>query len=297
MRANLPPDTVFLRVKPPNTTEQPVAGPSKPLSESTQPGNTAKENIPPGGSGKLTIKIPARPDEEEERVFCPSDLRQRVIDLMETHFCAHPLIPGYAPPNPAGIRRWAVKQMYDHCVDNDLPELWAYLWENWYRNGRWELWARAPHPQIPKLKTTMMVESHWRRIKKDFLHHFNMPRVDLLVWILIKKLGPTYDRKLDHFLQDTGRFRELPSWRKDFKADWRKKEKTPITTDPDRLDKYRTQPAKWVCTCPDLPKSRFLICKHLVQGVKPVSPVFFLEVQRNRTAPFWSHPSLIPLGC
>jgi hypothetical protein len=29
--------------------------------------------------------------------------------------------------------------------------------------------------------------------------------------------------------------------------------------------------------------------------VHPVSPQFFLEAQRNRTAPFWRHPSLTPL--
>jgi hypothetical protein len=50
-----------------------------------------------------------------------------------------------------------------------------------------------------------------------------------------------------------------------------------------------------ICTCPSLPISRFLLCKHVVQGVTPVPPVFFLEVKRQRTAPFWVHPSLHPL--
>jgi hypothetical protein len=50
-----------------------------------------------------------------------------------------------------------------------------------------------------------------------------------------------------------------------------------------------------ICTCPSLPISRFLLCKHVVQGVAPVPPVFFLEVKRQRTAPFWVHPSLHPL--
>ncbi|KAG1800560.1 hypothetical protein EV424DRAFT_1437983 [Suillus variegatus] len=35
--------------------------------------------------------------------------------------------------------------------------------------------------------------------------------------------------------------------------------------------------------------------KHLVQSVHPVAPTFFLEVQRNRTIPFWIHPLLVPL--
>jgi len=79
--------------------------------------------------------------------------------MMERHFCAHPLIPGYSAPTPEGIKSWAVKQMYGFCVHNDLPNLWAYLWENWYRHGRWELWARSGEPrEIPHLKTTMFVE-------------------------------------------------------------------------------------------------------------------------------------------
>ena len=42
---------------------------------------------------------------------------------------------------------------------NDLHEVWVYLWENWYRRGRWELWVRADYEEIPVLKTTMIMES------------------------------------------------------------------------------------------------------------------------------------------
>ncbi|KAJ7475022.1 hypothetical protein FB451DRAFT_1034721, partial [Mycena latifolia] len=151
-----------------------------------------------------------------------------IIDLMERHLNAHPLIPGYCHPSPAGIREWAVKQMYDFCFENDLPEVWAYLWENWYRRGRWELWARAEHPEIPRLKTTMIVESHWRRIKHNFLHHFHKPRLDLLVWILVTKLAPNYYCRLDLIFNPIGRFRELSSWHKAFKAQWKICQNTPI---------------------------------------------------------------------
>ncbi|KAJ7210775.1 hypothetical protein GGX14DRAFT_363219, partial [Mycena pura] len=129
------------------------------------------------------------------RGFCPLTLREGVVDRMEHHLNTHPLIPGYSHPSPTGIKEWAVRDSYTYCYENDLPELWAYLWENWYRPGRWELWARSTHDEIPRLKTTMMVESHWRRIKRDFLHHFHKPRLDLLVWILITKLAPKYYRR------------------------------------------------------------------------------------------------------
>lgn len=140
---------------------------------------------------------------------------------------------------------------------------------------------------------TYRSNSSWRRIKVDYLYHFSKPRIDLLAWILVTKLAPSYSKKLDHLLHDTGRFRELSSWRKSFKSEWQRALETPITMPMNA--KYRPNVGKWVCTCPHFVKSRFLVCKHLVQDVHIVSPVFFLEVQRNQTLPFWSHPSLVPL--
>ncbi|TRM60898.1 hypothetical protein BD626DRAFT_353191, partial [Schizophyllum amplum] len=128
--------------------------------------------------------------------FCPKEHRESALQLVDRHYHAHPVIPGPCHPSPEGIRQWAVTQAYTFCRENDLPNLWAYLWENWYRPARWMLWARSACPSIPVLKTTMIMESHWRRIKHDFLHHFRLPRCDLLVWILTTKLAPCYRRML-----------------------------------------------------------------------------------------------------
>lgn len=102
-------------------------------------------------------------DEDEgvpgRRTFCPALYRDPIVNMMERHYCAHPSIPGYGPPDTVGIKRWAVEQMYNFCTKYKLPEVWAYLWENWYRCGRWELWARCGHKLIPVLKTTMILES------------------------------------------------------------------------------------------------------------------------------------------
>ncbi|KAJ3751557.1 hypothetical protein DFH05DRAFT_1570663 [Lentinula detonsa] len=175
--------------------------------------------------------------------FCSPEFRQPIIDLMEQHYCAHPLIPGYAHPSLGGIKEWAVKKIYSFCVKNDLREVWAYIWENWYRAGRWELWARSVDNGIAILKTTMMVEAHWRRIKHDFLHHFHSPRIDLLAWILITKLAPPYYHHLSQMMTDSGCYRNLASWRKGFKAEWKKLEKRPITYP--LSDKYRPDPSRW----------------------------------------------------
>jgi hypothetical protein len=94
-----------------------------------------------------------------QRTFCPALYRDTIINMMERHYCAHPSIPGYSPPDAKLIKKWAVQRMYDFCSKHNLPEVWVYLWENWYRKGRWELWARCAHKVIPVLKTTMILES------------------------------------------------------------------------------------------------------------------------------------------
>ena len=50
----------------------------------------------------------------------PSDLRDVVVNLIERHFCAYPLIPGYLAPDPVSIRRWAVKQIYEFYQEHGV---------------------------------------------------------------------------------------------------------------------------------------------------------------------------------
>ena len=59
---------------------------------------------------------------------------------------------------------------------------------------------------------------------------------------------------------------------------------------------YRPDVKRWVCTCPAMVLNWFLLCKYLVQAVQPVSPLFFLKVRHQWTAPIWSHPLLKPPG-
>ena len=93
------------------------------------------------------------------RTFCPALYRDTIINMMERHYCAHPWIPGYSPPDAKSVKKWAVQHMYGFCSEHKLPEVWVYLGENWYREGRWELLARCAHKVVPVLKTTMILES------------------------------------------------------------------------------------------------------------------------------------------
>ena len=93
--------------------------------------------------------------------------------MFSRHFHRHPLIPDEngVCQNSESIRRKCVSEMYDLCRENDWVRVWNYMYLNWYRPGQWELWARSANDsEIPVLKTTMIIESHWRRIKRDYLH-------------------------------------------------------------------------------------------------------------------------------
>lgn len=102
---------------------------------------------------------PSRPQYEKEVIFCPVDLCEGILDLMHHHCNMHPTIPGPHAMTVKAVGEWCAREMYTFCKKNGLRSCWAYLWGNWYRPGRWELWARAECPSIPRLRTTMICES------------------------------------------------------------------------------------------------------------------------------------------
>jgi hypothetical protein len=116
--------------------------------------------------------------------------------------------------------------------------------------------------------------------------------VDVLIWILVKKLAPTHSSKLDG-LRESGRHRKLPEWRKEMKKEFRHCTTAPLTNPEEAT--WATDPLRWTCTCPAMVSSRFFVCKHLVQACEPIPARFFMIVSaHNQTMPFWSHPLLVP---
>ncbi|KIJ31166.1 hypothetical protein M422DRAFT_36329 [Sphaerobolus stellatus SS14] len=77
------------------------------------------------------------------------------------------------------------------------------LWNRWYTPNQWKLWARSANPAIPRIKTTMIVESLWQHI---VLQH------------LLPRLRQTLADILNQ--RRSGRAKPLASWQVDFKADW-----------------------------------------------------------------------------
>ncbi|POG62146.1 hypothetical protein GLOIN_2v643868 [Rhizophagus irregularis DAOM 181602=DAOM 197198] len=59
--------------------------------------------------------------------------------------------------NADEIWKECVKEMIEFCKENELLQLWVYLWREWYSKEKWNLWARAANKNISHIKTTMIV--------------------------------------------------------------------------------------------------------------------------------------------
>jgi hypothetical protein len=227
---------------------------------------------------------------EEQGRLEISDTKERdvVLDIFARHFNAHPLIPDRNGTyrTPVQIHRECTAEIYAWCRARNYFRLWAYLWINWYKPGQWELWARSVNAsEIPVLKTTMIVESHWRKIKHDYLHRFNRPRIDLVVWILTNAVIPAEIDRMRAISSGNDRIASA-SWRKAFKKEWKTLINRPV--EPQNVQRYHTDPRKWTCSCDAFVLSRFLICKHILHCYVDISdPIsFFSRVLRHRSSPF-----------
>lgn len=146
-------------------------------------------------------------------------MRTTVLNLVEQHMHLHPLIPNITGKFLTEHEIWtnSVKEMYEFCASNNLKHLWVYMWNNWYRIEMWKLWTRSViADKICIFHTTMLVESHWKVVKRDFLPKFFKPRLDLVVYIIIIRLIPHHKQQYNKYFNG----REISSWRKDFKKEW-----------------------------------------------------------------------------
>ena len=142
------------------------------------------------------------PAELRGKIECQDELSKNIIlQTFKRHFNAHPLIPdsNNVALDSESLHKKCATEMYELCRRFNWFRLWAYLYVNWYKTDQWVLWARSANPnEIPVLKTTMIVESHWRRIKRDYLWRYNRPRIDLVTWVLLSSVLPAADRR-PHF--------------------------------------------------------------------------------------------------
>ncbi|PKY21650.1 hypothetical protein RhiirB3_435306 [Rhizophagus irregularis] len=73
--------------------------------------------------------------------FCPEEYRPFIWNLMNQHLHLHPLIPNSTGQflDANQIYEHAVQKMYSYCKENSLVWVWSYMWNEWYREGHWEL--------------------------------------------------------------------------------------------------------------------------------------------------------------
>ena len=236
--------------------------------------------------------------EERGRIEQMSTTEKDTVSRMfSRHFNAHSLIPDRNGifRSRTEIHRECASEMYSWCKALGFFRLWAYLFVNWYRPSQWELWARSANAtHIPILKTTMIVESHWRRLKHDFLHDFNRPRIDLVSWVLVTRAIPAAVAKMRAVRSGNDRLGKA-AWRKDMKREWKRLEGKSVN--PESIQKHHTDPEQGVCACEAFLDSRFFICKHLVNSFSSLTnrTAFFSTVQRRRTRPFLIHDQLVVL--
>ena len=231
----------------------------------------------------------AQPVNKATYQFCPLPHRLTILRLFAKHASQHTLLPERhgVPRSAEEIWRDAVEEMYRHCKANNLCEVWAYLWNSWYRRDRWKLWARSAYSAaIPCKRTTMMVEALWRNLKRLVLHLYNRPPVDLVVYMIVTRTLPPYRVTLRSIIADArpGRARTLTHMQKALKRSWKRLSSVPIK------GSYNTRLVTWTCDCGAQKYHAYILCKHLVQAAGVQSPKWWAAVTRYRIPPFYTVP-------
>jgi hypothetical protein len=226
-------------------------------------------------------------------VFCPLSHRLSILRLVCKHFCQHPILRERHGQSRTWqqIHRDAVLEVYYHCKANNLREVWAYLWTNWYAPGKWELWARSSYEgAIPRKRTTMLVEALWRHFKRMVLHHYNRPRMDFATYALVTQGIAPYRVRFNKIIRNprNGRAKLLCGEQIPIKRAWLALRKRPI------MGLYDMDVGLWLCSCGAQKYHPYLLCKHLVQALPLPSPDWWANVIRLHTAPFYDIRDLLP---
>ena len=245
----------------------------------------AKDNC---GAGKQKHK----PKTKLSYEFCPLPHRLSILRLLAKHFCQHPLLPERHGQSRSSeqIHRDSVHEMYLHCKNNHLREVWAYLWTNWYSPEKWRLWARSAYPYaIPRKRTTMLVEAMWRNFKRMVLHLYNRPRVDFATYALVTQALPAYRHKLVRILHNPrkGRAATLNGEQIPIKKAWL------LLRNKDIKGQYDTNVLCWTCSCGAQKYHSYLLCKHLVKALPFPDPNWWATIVRRHIPPFYDIRALL----
>ena len=113
--------------------------------------------------------------------------------------------------------------------------------------------------------TKFVINLEW--LIEKYLHHFNHPRLDLLIHILIQKVIPQQIDRLYLLSYD----HEMTKWRKELKCEWKRLQQKEVIYP----NSYLTDIDKWIGSCKYYLTNRFMICKHLIHLKGPVYTNYF----------------------
>ena len=234
----------------------------------------------------------SKPKKHISYEFCPPAHRLPILRLLSKHFCSHPLLPERhgQPRSSCEIYRDSVREMYLQCKNNQLREVWAYMWVNWYCPSKWRLWARSSYAQaICCRRTTMVVEAMWRSYKRLVLYLHNCPRVDFATYALVTQTLPVYRHKLLRIISNPreGRAPALHGKQAPIHNAWLTLYDTKIS------GTYDTNVEKWTCSCGTQKYHSYMLCKHLVQLLPRPGPDWWATVIRRPTIPFYDIRGLL----
>ncbi|SAM02978.1 hypothetical protein [Absidia glauca] len=179
------------------------------------------------------------------RLLTTVDQRENILEKMGKHYNMHHMIPEgttfYA--SNEDIRLHSAKDMYDYCYENGLQDTWAYLYRNWYTKTSYDRWAKSGvDGKLPIGKTTMMIEAHWKVLKRTHLYHYNRARLDLVTFVIIqhyyKKLRTKYQSIVVNRL-------ETSTFESSFMKEWIKGRAAGVSG-----RSYATSLTRWICGCP-----------------------------------------------
>ncbi|KAF8325321.1 uncharacterized protein EI90DRAFT_3072993 [Cantharellus anzutake] len=223
-------------------------------------------------------------------VFCPEAHRRQILRLFIHHLCRHPFFPMTSGSfqTKEEIQRASVYQMYTFCRERGLAEVWAYLWNSWY--SCWDLWARSSSgTHLSRVRTTMITENHWKRLKHGYLRFKTRSPLDQTVFIITYSTINSYIYSSNVLEPDyrIGRSRALTSWQRAFKTAWNDLSKKQLSSRD-----YHTDVLSWTCRCGTQDTHTFHLCKHLVHYSKKPPMAFWEEIHRRRTMPLYRHSHL-----
>lgn len=224
---------------------------------------------------------------DELYTFCPAPHRAQILRLFSKHFCRHPFFSDRNGTHHTAtqIRYLCVYEMYYFCKRRGLREVWAYLWNSWYRADMWCLWARSSDTNyLSRLRTTMTVENHWKLLKHHHIDFARRPQVDQTVYIIAIYVVRSMYEKAAQLSYDyrTGRGNALIPFQAALKIEWKRLEKLPIS----QRD-YKTNVLEWKCRCTSQPSNAFHLCKHLVHKAGKPDLNFFRNIHRRRVPPLY----------